>query len=193
MLEKLPTVNSPVEYLFVGTDRYMYFVLSWDAKGQHLRTEKSYVDQTDKTGRDSMTQDRCLIDPSCQFLALQLYDGIVTVIPLKNKNKKKGSNESEILGEPVSTRISDLFIRSSAFLYPRQENKEQRKLAFLYEDTHQKVHLNIRALDYTAGGIGDSGDADLENIISSRDNLEPGASHLIPIPAPACKYASGSK
>ena len=169
----------------------MYFVLSWDAQTQQLRTEKRYNDQADKLGRDSVSQDKCLIDPTNQFMALQLYDGIVTIIPIIGKGKRKSESDIGTLGDPTSTRISDLFIRSSAFVHPRKES-ERPKLAFLYEDNRQKTCLSIRSLDYTAGGSGDIGQADLEKVLIERDDLEPGASHLLPVPAPTCMFPEHS-
>ena len=120
-------------------------------------------------------------------MALLLYDGIVTILPIHQQGKTKGIGEPGTLGDPVPARISDLFVRSSTFLHPRQENAEQLKLAFLYEDNQQQVCLSIRGLDYSAGGSGDPGSADLEKIIVTRDDLELGASHLIAVPGPACR------
>lgn len=190
MLEKLHPANSPTEHLFVGTDQYMYFVLSWDAEKNRVHTEKTFVDQTDKTARDSLDQDRCLIDPTNQVMALQLYDGIVTVIPLGKSGKKKDPSGYGTLGEPIPARVSDLSIRSTAFLYSRKEQKEQPKLAFLYEDIRHKVCLSIRLLDYSTGTSGEAGSADLEDLLDNRTDLDFGASHLIPVPAPACVLPS---
>lgn len=186
MLEKFQPESSPTDHLFVGTDRYMYFTVSWDAKTQQLHTEKSYVDQTDKTARDSLAQDRCLLDPTHKFFALQLYDGIVTVVPIAGKGKRKGDPEAGALGEPASARISDLFIRSSTFLHARNESREKPRIAFLFEDNRQRACLTIRVLDYSAGNSRDAGNADLEAVTISRDDLELGSSHLIPVSAPAC-------
>ena len=186
MLERLQPANATTEHLFVGTDRYMYFTVSWDSQARQLRTEKSYQDQSDKTARDSQTEDRCLIDPTRKFMALLLYDGIVTVLPIHQQGKRKAAGEAGTLGDPVPARISDLFVRSSTFLHPRQGGAEQLKLAFLYEDNQQKVCLNVRRLEYSAGGIAEPGSADLEKSVSARDDLELGASHLIAVPAPAC-------
>ena len=189
MLEKLRSPRSEIDHLFIGTDRYMYFTVSWDAQTQQLRTEQSYQDQADKTSRDCQTEDQCLVDPTRRFMALLLFDGIVTIIPISRSGKRKGSGESGILGDPVPARISDLFIRSAVFLYPQIGDREQPKIAFLYEDSQQRVCLSVRKLDYAAGGSGEPGSADLENVIGMREDMELGASHLIPIPAPACKSA----
>ena len=187
MLEALRPANSSTDHLFIGTDRHTYFTVFWDQQTCRLQTGKSYVDQADKTLSDSHTQDRCLVDPGGKFIALLLYDGIVTIVPIVQKGRKKGSVEAGTLGDPVPARISDLFVRSSTFLYPQETDGEQPRLAFLFENNQQKVCLSVRALDYAAGGSGDSGSADLENIVGIRNDLELGASHLIPIPAPACK------
>ncbi|KAL8751366.1 MAG: hypothetical protein Q9184_006096 [Pyrenodesmia sp. 2 TL-2023] len=183
MLERLQFAQSQTEHLFVGTDRFMYFTLSWDNESQQFRTEKAYVDQADKTSRDSQTQDRCYVDPTRQYMALQIYDGIITVLPLIGKGKKKGRSEALTLGEPVPIRIKEFFVRSSCFLYPRDNSDVAPQLAILYEDNHQKVCLSIKSLDHSLGGTGDPGSATL-NDITARDDLELGASHVIPVPAP---------
>ena len=187
MLDKLRPSNSPTDRLFVGTDRYMYFTISWDAQARELHTETSYQDQADKTLRDSQTEDQCLIDPSRRFMALLLFDGVVTIVPMSHKGKRKGSGELGTLGEPVPARISDLFVRSATFLYPRSGDGEQVQLAFLYEDNHQQVCISLRRLDFAAGVSGDPGSAELEHVVGAREDLELGASHLIPVPAPACR------
>ncbi len=186
MLERLQFAQSPTEHLFVGTDRFMYFTLSWDKESRQFRTEKTYVDQADKTSRDSQTQDRCLVDPTKQCMVLHLYDGIITVLPLIGKGKKKGPSEALTLGEPVPTRIKEFFVRSSCFLYPRDSEDIVPRLAILYEDNHEKVCLSIKKLDHSLGGTGDPESATLHDV-TARDDLELGASHVIPVPAPSRK------
>ena len=167
----------------------MYFTLSWDVETQQLNTERSFVDQADKTARDSQTQDRCLIDPTNQFMALQLYDGIITILPLASKGKKKGPSETVTLGDPIPARIPEFFVRSSAFLYPREKDSVYPRLAVLYENSQKKVCLSIKKLDYSPGGLGDSGTASLDDVSNlAREDLQSGASHLIPVPAPACEF-----
>lgn len=192
MLERLRPPSSESDHLFVGTDRYMYFTLSWDSQNQRLRTERSYQDQADKTSRDSQTEDRCLIDPTKSFMALLLFDGIVTIVPMSQGGKRKGSSEMSYLGDPVQARISDLFVRSAAFTYPQAQDSGRSTIALLYEDSQQRVCLSVRRLDYAAGGSGEPGSADLENVIGMREDMELGASHLIPVPAPACTFTRKS-
>ena len=166
----------------------MYFTLSWDAKAKQLRTEKSYVDTADKAARDSQTGDRCLIDPTGRFMTLELFEGVVTVIPFLQKSKRKGAPDVDVgnLGDPLPSRISELFVRSSAFLHPRKGSAEKPRLALLYEDNHQKVRVRVRELEYASGGSISEGYVKLDEVESISDELELGASHIIPVPAPAC-------
>lgn len=189
MLERLRPENSKTEHLFIGTDRYKYFTVSWDEKTNQIRTEQRYQDQSDKTLRDSQNQDRCLIDPSRRYMTLQLFDGIVTVVPINQaKSKKKSSSEPGTLGQPVSARISELFVRSSVFLHAQEEVNAKPMLALLYENNRQQVCLNTRHLDYGVGTQSEPGSADLGEVVAASDDLDIGASHLIPIAAPACTY-----
>ena len=186
MLQKIRPTGSPTDYLFVGTDRYTYFTLSWDASLKQLHTEKSYVDQSDKTGRDSQSADRCLIDPTRRFLTLELFEGILTVIPLSHKDKK-GQVSLETLGEPTPVRIPELFIRSWTYLYPRKTGvKEKPTLAMLYEDNRQKVRLKLKCLIFSAGAKGELGSADFEDVERDSEDIDPSASHIIPVPGPCC-------
>ncbi|MCJ1288030.1 hypothetical protein MMC26_007383 [Xylographa opegraphella] len=187
MLEKLRPASSSTDHLFVGTDRYTYFSVSWDPTIGHLRTEKSYTDLSDKTGRDSQSDDRCLIDPSYRFMTLGLFEGILTVLPLTHKSKKKGDPEPGSPGEPVPVRIPELFLRSSAFLHSRNptSEKEKPRLALLYEDNHEKVGLKIRSLNYYAAGTSEPGSAEFVEEYRFQEQIDLGASHIIPVPAPS--------
>lgn len=192
MLQKLRPAPSTTDHLFIGTDRYTYFTVSWDFQARQLRTETSYVDQADKTARDSQAGDRCLIDPTRRFMTLELFEGVITVVPILQKIRRKCDAESGSLGEPIPARISELFVRSSAFLHPRNSAVGKPTLALLYEDNNQKVHITVRNLDYSAGTSGEPGSADLEKVETSHADFELGASHLIPVPAPTCMCPSQS-
>lgn len=190
MLQKLHPATSTTDHLFVGTDRYIYFTVSWDSSSNQLKTEKSYVDQADKTGRDSQALDRCLIDPTRRIMTLELFEGQVTIIPIIQKSKKRGDPEIGSLGDPVPVRISELFVRSSAYLYPRSPTpeKEKPRMAILFEDNHQKIRLKIRTVEYSAGASGEPGMGEMIEVDIDNNELDAGASHIIPVPAPACTY-----
>jgi DNA damage-binding protein 1 len=182
MLNKIRPAASPTDHLFVGTDRAMYFTLSWDPGSRQLKTEQACLDLADRSAREAQTGDRCLIDPTGEFMTLEVYEGIITTIPLAKKDKKKKVLESGIIGDPGVSRIPEFFVRSSAFL-PRPADKP--RLALLYEDYDSQVHLKIRELNYVAGAGGDSiVEFDDDDVMRNSHPMDLGASHLIPITGP---------
>ncbi|KAJ9307256.1 hypothetical protein DTO217A2_3315 [Paecilomyces variotii] len=193
MLARLPApADSPTDHLFVGTDQYTYFTLSWDNTSGKVRTEKSYVDLADKSSRDSQTGNRCLIDPSGRFMTLEIYEGVITVIPIvqvpgKKRGRPAWTNSADAprvgdLAEPTTARIDELFVRSSAFLHV--ESKGLPRLALLHEDNQRRVKLKVRELHFNAATSSTGADATFEEVEVFAQELDLGASHLIPVPAP---------
>jgi len=163
----------------------MYFTLSWDPISKQLITEKSYEDVAEKAARDSQSGDRCHIDPTGRFMTLELYEGVINVVPIARDSKRKQATKPVgTLCDPIPTRIPELFVRSSAFLNRRKES-DKPQIALLYEDSQQKVRLKLRELAYTPGLNKDIGNAEFENEIEVKDEIELGASHIIPLGAPA--------
>ncbi|KAL4925095.1 DDB1/RSE1 family protein [Aspergillus undulatus] len=190
MLACLPApANSPTDHLFVGTDRYSYFTLSWDSANGQVQTEREYVDIADPSSREAQTGSRCMIDPSGRFMTLEIYDGMIVVIPIVQLPGKRrgrpvtlptGPDAPKVgeLGEPVITRIDELFVRSSAFLHVQTGSP---RLALLYEDNQKKVKLKVRELKYSSGAGAES---EFTHFADYTQELDLGASHLIPVPAP---------
>ena len=199
MLERLRPASSQTDHLFVGTDRYQYFTVSWDAAAKQLKTEQSYVDQADKVLRDSRENDRCHIDPTRRYMTLELYDGIVTVVPIKQPPRRKSTNsrresatpaapaiagEIGTLGEPIQVRIEELTIRSTGFVQAAPHSKDKPRLALLWEDNQDNPQLKIRELSYIPGAAGDPPSVEMKTIAELRENLDLGVSHLIPVSEP---------
>lgn len=85
------------------------------------------------------------------------------------------------LAEPTMTRIDELFVRSSAFLHVQMGPP---RLALLYEDNQKRVKLKVRELQYSAATASTSADATFVEAEVFAQELDLGASHLIPVPAP---------
>lgn len=191
LFHKIRPATSQTDHLFVGTDRYHYFTLSWDAETQQLKTEKSYVDVAEKAARDSQTGDRVHIDPTNRFMTLECYEGVVNVMPITHAGKgkrKAAENEVGELQDPVPVRVPELFVRSSCFVHKRQAGPRQAnpEFAILHEDTTNKVRLKVRELEFTPSlrPQEEPPTAELEKARDAQSGLELGASHLIPLPAP---------
>lgn len=193
MLARLPApANSSTDHLFVGTDQYSYFTLSWDSEKNQVRTERNFVDISDPSARESQTGNRCLIDPSGRFMTLEIHEGVVIVVPIVQLPTRKkgrsitvdsGPNAPRVgeLGEPVLSRIEELFVRSSAFLHVQSDKP---RMALLYEDNQKKVRLKVRELHYTTGTASTPTEAVFKEPEPFLQELDLGASHLIPVPAP---------
>ncbi|RMZ76327.1 hypothetical protein DV738_g4959, partial [Chaetothyriales sp. CBS 135597] len=179
ILKRLRPAGSATDHLFVGTDRYQYFTCSWDAAARQIKTEQSYVDQADKVLRSSREMDRANFDPTRRFITLELYDGVVTVIPLQRAAATAGRKRS---GKDVQVRIDELLVRSSAFVQTEPESTAPPRLALLWEDNHDEPQLKVRELRYAA--TTDPPTASLPTVAELRRNLDPGVSHVIPVPAP---------
>ncbi|KAL1311189.1 hypothetical protein AAFC00_001384 [Neodothiora populina] len=185
MLQCLRPVSSPTDHLFVGTDSYYYFTLSWDPDTKQLRTEESYKDLAEKAARDSQTGERCNIDPTRRLMTLEFYEGVVNVVPIAHGGKRKNDAEVGTLGQPVPTRIPELNVRASCFLHRRKE-KDFPQLALLHEDSMGKVRLKLREIQYSSAlKWEEPGTADMDKEIDVKGELELGASHIIPLEAPA--------
>jgi len=192
MLEAIRPSTSQTDHLFVGTDRYQYFTCSWDAETKQLKTEQSYVDQADRTLRDTRENDRVHIDPTRRYMTLELHDGIVTVIPLVQPSTKKmrrdssatTSNVPGTLGEPVSVRVEEISTRASAFLDADEDSKGNPQLGLLWEDNQEDPQLKVLELQYSA--TGEQPTAELVTVAELRqaDRLDKGVSHLIPVSLP---------
>jgi len=180
MLQKLRPISSSIDHLFVGTDMQMFFTLSWDTKNKLFRTEQAYHDLADNTGRLAQYPDKICIDPEGEFLILEVYEGIITTIPMVRKGKKKGEFEPGVLGEPIISRIPDFVVPSSAFLYGRKPGEKPR-LAMLCKDYMGEMKLKIRELHYDAvnGDVVEWVDVTPETI-----ELDLGANYLIPLSDP---------
>ena len=145
------------------------------------------MDQADKVLRDSRDMDRCHIDPTRRFMTLELYDGVVTVIPFEQPSTKRVKRDSASpsrvgsLGEPTQVRIEELVTRSSALVQTEPDDKSNPRLAILWEDNQEVPQLKIRELKYYPG---DSPSAELDTVAELRKELDMGVSHLIPISAP---------
>lgn len=185
MLEKLRPSSATTDHLFVGTDRHMYFTLSWSQPTRQLVTEQSFEDLSDPNGRDSQSRDRCFVDPLRKFITLELHEGVLTVLPVHTKQPKNAATAVDIgnlTGEFLPIRIPEILVRSSTYLnYKTTSEKEKARIATLFEDNQEKAYLKVRTLVPSK----DLDYAELEDdTIVLKDNLDPTASHLIPVPNP---------
>jgi DNA damage-binding protein 1 len=184
-LNKFRPADSMVDHLFVGTDLCNFFTMHWNSGKQNLCTTEGTEMNLVETNAQRAETERSTVDPSNEFLTLEVYEGIITTVPLARRQKK--TVELGHMGKPAWGRIQELNVRSSAFIQ-RPLGKKPPRLALLWLDHDENAWLKIREVDFTPGQAHgsdptvDYGDLDdKESREHENERLDPGASHLIPL------------
>lgn len=192
MLEAIRPANSQKDHLFVGTDRGQYFTCSWDNEAKQLKTEQSYVDIADRTMRNTRENARVHIDPTRQYMTLEILDGVVTVIPLIQPNAKKQRRGSSAqlavvpgsLGAPIAVRVEEIAIRDSAFLDVEEDNTDNPCYALLWEDNQEDPQLKVYEMKHTATAEQPIVELKTKYELRHAEQLDRGVTHLLPVSRP---------
>ncbi|KAI8927951.1 mono-functional DNA-alkylating methyl methanesulfonate N-term-domain-containing protein [Entophlyctis helioformis] len=152
--------NRSTDLLFVSTEKYKVFVLSYDADSQRLITEAS-GDIRDPKARPADAGQVGLVDPFNRVLGLHISQGTFKVIPMyhskisdanwtsllsvpqpapsgKGKAPARGPTPGEF-GEAFNVRLDELLVLSITFLYTSIQ--VHPTLAILYQDSKETRHL----------------------------------------------------
>lgn len=176
MLQKLRPRDSTTELLFVGTDRSQYFTLGWNQESRSLQTVQTLEDPSERYMRDSQSQDRCIVDPTGRYMAMHLWEGVLTVLRLLSRK-----NKEHVLDSMDQVRLSELFVKASTFLYSETGHP---KVAFLYQSRADAVDSKLATYRLTS----DDKDTQVSRFDVNRDReisiniADPGAALLIPVP-----------
>ncbi|KAK4200972.1 mono-functional DNA-alkylating methyl methanesulfonate N-term-domain-containing protein [Triangularia verruculosa] len=127
MLQKLRPKDAETDLLFVGTDRFEYFTLVWDPETSQLETTNATRDPGEHFMRNSQSLDRAIVDPSGRFLAMHLWEGVLTIARLGARRTNAAT--IEWLGQ---IRLAELFIKASTFLHNETGHPT---VAFLYQSS----------------------------------------------------------
>ncbi|KAK0715554.1 mono-functional DNA-alkylating methyl methanesulfonate N-term-domain-containing protein [Lasiosphaeris hirsuta] len=175
VLQKLRPMFSQTDLLFVGTERFEYFTLAWNPETVQLDTAEPFTDPGEHHMRDSQSHDKCLVDPSGRYMAMHLWEGILTIMRLGNR--KTTATSLEWMDQ---VRLSELFIKASTFLYTETGHP---KIAFLYQtraDSNDSKLATYRLTsddrDTLASRFDAARDRDLDT-----DIPDAGAAMLIPV------------
>ncbi|KAK9153316.1 hypothetical protein Sjap_000796 [Stephania japonica] len=150
------------DFLFIATERYKFCVLQWDADTSELVT-RAMGDVSDRIGRPTDNGQIGIIDPDCRLIGLHLYDGLFKVIPFDNRGQLK---------EAFNIRLEELQVLDIKFLY----GCSKPTIVVLYQDNKDARHVKtyevaLKEKDFVEGPW-------------SHNNLDNGASMLIPVPMP---------
>ncbi|KAI1819042.1 mono-functional DNA-alkylating methyl methanesulfonate N-term-domain-containing protein [Xylaria intraflava] len=174
MLQRLRPRDTDTDILFVGTDRFQYFTVSWDNAKKRLYTIEMFYDMNEKHMRDSQSQDKCIVDPSGRFMVVLLWEGIINILRM-HAAKSKRQNLSWL----DQIRISELFIKCASFLHVEND---QPKIAFLYQTRTENPDCHLVSYRLTT----DDKNTEVSRF-ETRDQIDrmeiedPGSALLIPV------------
>lgn len=176
MIQKLSPKDTATDLLFVGTDRFQYFTLTWNTETRQLDTVQFFDDNGEKFMRDSQSQDRCLVDPTGRFMAMHLWEGVLNVLRLQSRKGKLNH-----LDWMEQVRVSELFIKASTFLYSETGHP---KVAFLYQSRADVQNSKLATYRLTSDDKDTQASRfdPLKDREISTDIADPGAAILIPVP-----------
>ncbi len=157
--------GAPQDFLLITTERYKFCILSWDASlPQPIKTVAT-GNIRDKIGRASDKR-TTIIDPHGRVIVLQLYEGMLKILPIGNKS----SNYFE--QQFFNVRLEQLNVLDIVFL----EGVSQATIAVLYKDNKNHKHIKTYELNLREKTLGDGP--------WSLPNVEHGAESLIPVRNP---------
>ncbi|ETS83019.1 hypothetical protein PFICI_04895 [Pestalotiopsis fici W106-1] len=125
ILQKISPKDADLDLLFVGTDRFQYFTLGWNPDTESLDTISSFHDMHERHMRDSQSQDKCITDPTGQYMVVLVWEGVLNILRLGNRKNSR----TEVQWQD-QCRITELFIKSATFLHVETGKP---KVAFLYQ------------------------------------------------------------
>ena len=191
---KIP--QSQTSYLFMTTDRFRYAVVGFDSTRQpypiatHASGSFKYLDQG-VLGREAECAPLVSLDPHSRCIALHLYDGLVTILPINLgftplKVALKGAApltfQSQLLGDAYHARIEERTLLDIAFLYAPSESPPQ--LCLLHQDSRGLQHLISHAVDLSKKQLIFATDS------LRKSRIDGGSSLLIPVPPVTMAAAS---
>ncbi|KDO31423.1 hypothetical protein SPRG_04038 [Saprolegnia parasitica CBS 223.65] len=162
MLEVFRPPSSPVDLLFVCTQRHQFCVLAYDPATKSIVT-RAQGNIRDPIGRMSDVVTSGNIDPEGRLIGMNLYEGYFKVIPMDASGK---------LSDAFNIRMDELRVIDVKFLF----GCAKPTIAVLYEDQkgrHVKTYVVLAKERELAEGPW------------SQSHVESSANLLIPVPAPA--------
>ncbi|KAI0482219.1 mono-functional DNA-alkylating methyl methanesulfonate N-term-domain-containing protein [Xylariaceae sp. FL0804] len=174
MLQRLRPRDAESDWLFVGTDRFQWFTLGWDAKEKRLDTIRSYFDKNESHMRDSQSQDKCIVDPTGKFIVVLLWEGVINVMRMPT-----GKRQIQDLHWMDQVRISELFIKCASFLYVETGHP---KIAFLYQTRTENPDCHLVTYRLTSDDKNtEVSRFEVRDQIDRMEIEDPGSALLIPV------------
>jgi len=157
--------NEMQDLLFVTTEQYKFCVLAYDSATGEIIT-RANGDIHDRAGKPVEHSQLAIIDPENRLIALHLYIGLLTIIPM---NAETGE-----LSEAFNMRIEETQVLGINFLH----SCDKPTVAILHQgtDKNETRYIEFYSIDLQEKLLGDTE--------WERKRVESGTSIIIPVPSP---------
>mmetsp|Transcript_10401 Transcript_10401/g.26164 ORF Transcript_10401/g.26164 Transcript_10401/m.26164 type:complete len:1472 (+) Transcript_10401:265-4680(+) len=137
--------SKPTSLLFVTTDKHQYAVIGYDPEltPHYVRTyaSGSLKDEWNQLGQLSEAGPLVTVDPYSRCIVLHLYDGLVTVFPIRSTPDKK------FLGPVFHARLEERTVLAMAILHHSDPIETPPHLCLLHQDSRGAQHVNTHVVD----------------------------------------------
>eukprot|EP00003_Mantamonas_plastica_P022436 TRINITY_DN380_c1_g1_i2.p1 TRINITY_DN380_c1_g1~~TRINITY_DN380_c1_g1_i2.p1 ORF type:complete len:1241 (+),score=459.79 TRINITY_DN380_c1_g1_i2:225-3725(+) len=154
--------NETQDLLFICLERLKFAVLAFDPESGEIVT-RAGGDLADKVGRRADIGALGAIDPQNRLIGMHLYDGMLKVVPM---------DDTGALQEAFNLRLEETDVVDIAFL----DGCKTPTLLVLYQDVRDQRHLKTYCVSVK--------DKEFQEGPWSQNNVEMGASMLVPVPSP---------
>ena len=197
-LKAIRLANYPTALLFLTTDQYQYAVIGYNANvPNYVETfdSGSLKDEWNVMGSMSECGPLLAVDPHNRCIALHLYDGLVSIFPLRTSISTTGT----ILGPVFHARLEERTILQITMLH-HWDVEVPPHLCLLHQDARGAQHISTHVVDVPRSQLltvtsmtGNQTSYDQKQIEwLKKSRIDGGSSLLIPVPPPASPVAAAA-
>jgi len=155
-LTALQLDSKPTSLLFVTTDQHQYAIIGYDSQlaPHYIRTYSSgsLKDEWNTLGQISECGPLVTVDPYSRCIVLHLYDGLVTVFPIRNATVVaagggRASRDAKFLGPVFHARLEERTVLAMAVLHHLDPIETPPHLCVLHQDSRDNQHVTTHAVD----------------------------------------------
>ncbi|KAL5615397.1 uncharacterized protein BROUX77_001234 [Berkeleyomyces rouxiae] len=177
-ITKLRPKEAKRDMLFIGTETHNYITVWWDEVTNQIEIPEVIRGNPSEYSRATDSSNRAFVDPTGKFIALLLWEGVISINRVEERPKaKKGLKSLRFLGQE---RISELFVKSACFL----PSITGPRIAFLYQTESDEEDARVSIYPVTSDDkqlqINEFHSKDREHLLTLQD---PHTSILIPVPS----------
>lgn len=148
--------SKPTSLLFVTTDQHQYAIIGYDSQltPHYIRTyaSGSLKDEWNTLGQISECGPLVTVDPYSRCIVLHLYDGLVTVFPIRNATVVaagggRAGRDSKFLGPVFHARLEERTVLAMTVLHHLDPIEIPPHLCVLHQDSRGNQHVTTHVVD----------------------------------------------